>query len=305
MAVVSCKEIVGDGCTLEFSQARSYNRRFRIKTDNDLDGPLTVSMHHELPAGGSVYVEASGAVDPNAFLRSIRPNRSADDPRVWIVDCAYTNTDARTGAPGSLDQGGAGSGEPGQGASPPTERPENPLDRPTVWAMDFVKEMESVEVDLDAKPVANSLGVLYSPAHQIPKPFCQITATKNYASFTYDQALAYFGKISSDVWHGIGAKKPRIDGVSLRGLYENGVSFVQATWTFLVNPDGWNPTKLLDQGAFYKTVLGIQLPFNLDGRGLGGGLGMLDGDGHLSEVPVFNDFRFHNQIPFSTDPMIP
>ena len=59
----------------------------------------------------------------------------------------------------------------------------------------------------------------------------------------------------------LAAKTVKIDGIDMSSAYENGVSYVRVTWTFLYEPDGWNPTRILDQGTYYLNGAGAKIPF--------------------------------------------
>lgn len=305
MSVVSCSPVSqGRTGSLDFSQGRTYVRRFRVITDSDLDGPLTVTLHAGIPTIGTPYVTDTES-DSVAFLRSVEPQQSPDDPRVWYVDCRYSSR-ADGGGPSSVpgsDQGGGGGGEPGKGGASPEGRPENPLNRPVVWSFTFVEMKKAVEEDLDGLKITNSTGRFFEPPYEIDTQLGQITAVKNYAEFTYDEASGYLNAINADAWHGLPAKTVKIKGLDIKSNYENGVSFVTATWTFLHNPDEWNPTRILDKGPYYL-VANKEVSFT-DKHGRILPEGYLDGAGGKLTPPlvhVWNLFRFHEEISFADIP---
>lgn len=304
MSVTSCVEIAPNRSgSLDFSQGRNYTRRFRLTTDADTDGPLTVLLHHELPALGSYYSTGYES-DSLAFLRKLDPQQSTDDPRVWHVDAHYSSsTDWLQSQPGSLDMAGGGSGTPGQGAASPQSRPANPLNRPVVWSFDFVDDPVAKTTDKDGDEVVNSAGRYYSPPVMIDRQLGQIVAVKNYASFSYDTAAGLLNKINSDVWHGLAIKTVRIKGVSVRSMFENDQSFVQVTFTFLHDPDGWNPTRLLDYGPYYLAGGKVQRFVDKAGQPLE--FGNLDGAGGKLVPPavaVYNLFNFYTETSFANIP---
>jgi hypothetical protein len=75
------------------------------------------------------------------------------------------------------------------------------------------------------------------------------------------------------------------------------------TWTFLYDPDGWNPTRILDRGPYY--LFGGKPFFFLDpttGQPLPEGL--LNGSGSAAApgVATYLLFRFHDEISFAGIP---
>lgn len=304
MAVTSVVEISTNRAGgVDFAQGRNYTRRFRVETDDDRDGPLTVVLSPDLPAIGSPYVTEVES-DSLAFLRKLDPVQSPDDPRVWHVDAHYTSygTDW-SGTAGGGDMAGGGGGLPGQGAASPENRPTNPLNRPVVWSFDFVDEPVAKTTDKNGEEVVNSAGRYYSPPIMIDRQLGQIVAVKNYAEFTYDTAAGYLNKVNSDVWHGLDAQTVRIKGVRVQSMYENGVSFVQVTFTFLHDPEGWNPTRVLDYGPYYLAG-GKPVRF-VDKAGQPLEFGNLDGAGGKLVPPavaVYNLFDFYDEISFANIP---
>lgn len=299
MSVISCNEIgTGRGGELDYAQGRRWTRRFQVITDSDLDGPATVVLCPFLPQVGSIYL-TDGESDSFAFLRSLTPEQDPNDARVWTVTATYQTEDAGKGG---------GSGSPGQGGASPQNRPENPLDRPVEWRASYAKARKTVLTDKDGKDVKNSAGQYFSPGYERDIIMAMFSATKNYASVTFADTLNYYGKINSDTWHGLDAKTVKIDNIEMQSMYENGTSYVRLTWSFLYDPDKWNPTKILDRGAYYldatsgKPAYGVDPRINailpevlLDGSG-----GWLNNGASGPAVAVYNLFRFHDEIAFST-----
>jgi hypothetical protein len=294
MAVVSVSAIKdGRGGSIGFGQDRTYTRRFRVVTDSDTDGPLTVMLAVGVSVG-EVYSTGAES-DPLAYCKEISPEQSADDARVWTVTVSYSTRFAGAGS---------GSGSPGSGGASPAGRPTNPLDHPTEWKLTFVKAKKAVTTDKDGKDVKNSAGLFFNPPYERTIPMAQFTASKNYASVTFSDVLGYYDKINSGVWNGLAAKTVKVDGIDMQSAFENGVSYVKLTWVFLYDPDGWNPTRILDRGPFYLDA-GGKPQYKTDG--MGGLLPevLLDGAGGLLVAPlaaVYNLFRFHDEISFASIP---
>lgn len=249
MAIVSVIEIAeGNRGEVDYRGVRKYTRVFQVLVDNDADGPMTVSTHASIPTRGLPYV-ASTESDDGAFVKMIRPERSTKDRRVWTVTVEYDS------AADSSADGGGGSGSPGSPGANPASRPENPLLRPVEWSLDWIEETRAFQADLDGKIYANSAGLLFSPPRTRVVCLPVITAIKNYASFDYVDANAYFDKVNLEEWQGFGVETVK-SRVKLKSAYEGGFGFVRAEWTFTVNrnpdyADKWTVTPLLDKGPFY------------------------------------------------------
>lgn len=300
MAVVACDEIRdGRGGEVSFDRSRRWTRVFRVVTDNDLDGGPTVVQAAGLPGIGAFYLTPSGEVDTDAVCQSLSPapDPSANDPRVWIVTATY-DTKVDTG-----HQSGGGSGEPGQGGASPTTRTLLPLDRPVKWAAGTVKAKKAVLTDKDAVDVKNSAGQLYSPGYERDIVLGRITAIKNYASFAYKDKLDLIEKINSAAWKGFPAKTVKIDDIGITEEFEHNIPYLAVTWSFLYNPDGWNPTRILDRGTYYK--VGGVITTDIDANGAVVGEYLLDGSGGKltgAAVAVYNLFRFHDETSFASIP---
>jgi hypothetical protein len=295
MSVVSCDPIKdGRGGEWSYDQSRKWTRKFRIVTDDDRDGPATVVLCPSLPQPGDLYSTGTES-DSLAFLKSLVPEQDDKDARLWTVTATYETL---------AQASGGGSNTPGNGGASPTARPENPLDRPTEWRASSVKVKKAVTTDKDGKDVKNSAGLFYNPGYERDVAIAQITATKNYASLPFKTALDYVEKCNSDVWHGFPAKTVKVDGVDEQSMFENNYPYVRVTWTFLYDPDGWNPTRILDRGPYYLNAGAIK--FDVDAAtGAVVPDVLLDGTGAKLVAPavaVYNLFRFHDETSFASLP---
>jgi hypothetical protein len=294
MAVVSCNEIHrGREAEAEYGQGRRFVRYWRVRTNDDTDGPYIVGSHPAIPLLGMPYYVKPGEADARAFVTSIRPQQDDADPRLWVVTVSYDSV---------ATAAGGGSGEPGGGGASPQNRPENPLDRPVEWQMSWVEEQRAFTKDLDGRPYRNAAKHYFEPPRTRPHTLARITATKNYASFGYTQAKSYFNKVNSAAWKGFAKHEVKVEHVSLRSAFENGMGYVQATWSFLIDPDLWIPTRILNRGPFYLSAGGLlpagtPIPF-MDSMG-NPTLGLLDeAGGKLAENvdPNYLQFRDYNEI---------
>lgn len=293
MPVVSCKEIdEGRSGQWNYDQSRQYVRSFRVTTDDDATEAAEVMLSAGLPAPGDPYPD-----DPLAVCRSLSPSQDPRDARLWIVAASYDSKIEATA------QSGGGSGSPGQGGAGPAGRAENPLDRPVEWRATTVKAKKAVTTDKDGEDVKNSAGEFYSPGYERDIALGQIVATKNYEEYPFLDLLDLVEKVNDGEWYGFAEKTVKIDQVDAQSMYENGVSFVRVTWTFLYNPDGWNPTRILDRGTFYLDGANKRKFVDADGNPLAEGL--LNGAGGQLVPPavaVYNLFRFHDETSFTDIP---
>lgn len=287
-------------------QSRRYTRTFEIKVTALRDGVLTAMTAVDpttgltIPSIGDMYVEGEGGIitDPMSLAKSVVPNRSAKDELLWDVVVEYDNefpTDSQQ--PGGA---GTGGGEPGQPPTSPAAREANPLNRPTEWKRAGVVVKKAIDKDLNDDAIVNSALDYFSPPYEVERTLARWTAVKNYESFTEADCQDFEGRYNDAAWHQWPEAAAKVETISLDGAYENGFSYVRATWTILYDPELWQPILILDRG--YQDINGapfldkatsrVEKP--LDGAGL-------EGD---PEDPQYLMFSFFYSFD-ATDPRLP
>lgn len=174
MAIVSVKELWENrGGEFDDSYKRSYTRTFRVRTDDERDGPLEVTFALGVPRIWDVYVSyATGEYDTLARCRRISPSQMADDPLIWEVRCEYETFTAEPSSPGSAGAGGGGGGDATKPGS--TGPANNPEQRPPKikWSFETLTRPLTLAYDnggvagvaTQVVPVLNSAGQPFDPA---------------------------------------------------------------------------------------------------------------------------------------------
>jgi hypothetical protein len=168
----------------------------------------------------------------------------------------------------------------------PTQRPENPLDRPPVWKVSFQQRQEALRVgrlvDESQTPprvagtdpvtgliitgtetaVTNSAGDPFDPTITYETSYPVASVTMNQASFSMPNAAEIQDCVNATPWRGYQPRVLRIIGIEAQSAFENGVSYWSVTYTLAVNWRTWD-FRILDAGYRELTQLSI---------GLGGGV---------------------------------
>lgn len=163
----------------------------------------------------------------------------------------------------------------------PTQ-PDNPLERATLWRVEWDTVTETIEKDKDGNDILNSAGFQFDEVPTEDRRLLVITAEKNYATAgeianigsTYDRA------VNAASFQGYGVRQVKFDGVACsEQQIENNVRFYQATFRFIIKPETWD-RKILDRGFIYLDDDGnTKVAVDSDGQPVVDPI-LLDGNGH-------------------------
>lgn len=303
MAALYSKELwPGRGSEDGIQRLLKHRRYFEVRTDDPEDSGVIAGAEADLPRNGDPHPD-----DPDRIMVRITADNDANDPTLWLVVCEY---DSDLPAEQARE---AGSFDPATGASVPggdggdhNVRADNPLDRPTRWAVEFEQAQEIVKKDIDGNAIVNSAGLPYDPPPMADRAFMVITAVKNYAVGDSLIDLSgsvgeYIDTLNDNVFLGCTAGTLRIVGASINYDVENGVPFAQVTWRFKHRRFGW-ALSLADIGTMVLSA-GEFIPVSyIEGTGSDTGPRPLDGSGGLLApgLPLeFFDFNVYPELDFS------
>jgi hypothetical protein len=305
MAVISCEQIFeGRNGGESSGRVLKHTRVYEVITDDDNDDENTVGLASGLPLMGEPL-----DTSPSATLTDIEPSQSSDSPRIWYVTCNY-NSDLPN------DQAAEVAGPDETGASVaqanPTEREENPTNRPPVYRIESEKSKEVVEYDWNGTAITNSAGDPFFPPLEAEVSYPVIVIERNYpiGSPILDlgtQAL-YYDAVNSVAWRGIAPKLLKIEKIGVSYDFENGVAFGRVTFNIKLNWKNWH-SKPADMG-FNWIQGGKQVRIDIpEGTGQwatepqlldGNGQRLNGNDGQIGVLPpVFLDFQIYREIDYA------
>ncbi len=229
MAFVWKKEL-HSGRSFEASEKGvvTYERAWRILTDDKADDQLFVANNSGLPLLYSVYPG-----DPRAklFPLSVRPDGD-ESGLLWIATARYTSkTDEQQSA--------------------------SPLERPAQWTGGMAQFTRPVTRDRFNTPILNYAGDPYDPPPEIEEDRISLIAVRNEAYIPFDKIRQYKNATNSDEWCGAEPRtlKVRITFGELQE--ENGYKFYPVQYEFAYNPDKWDLTLLeIGYNGVSSAVLG-------------------------------------------------
>ncbi len=259
--------------------ARTYQRKFLLRTTTQADGPFAVGSNASLPIIGNAHPE-----DANAFCISLQVENT-NPWSGWTVTANYS--DERT-----ID------------------------DTPTDDAAEInwgSEQFQKVAVtDRDGNLIVNSAGDLFDPPAMIDDSRRVVTVSKNLASVP-SWILDYQDAINSDTFTidgiSIGVGKAKMQAVTVGPKQRrNATVFRTVNFTIHLQRDGWT-LDILDAGYNRKDPLDAtkRQPITINGQ-LPSAPYPLNGAGIPLENPspvncVFRSFNVYKTRAFSTLPL--
>ena len=252
-----------------------YVRTYAVITNSNSDDQTTVLASGSIPALFALHPNDSGAYVRTRTATEVEKLTTGGS--AWTVAISYSDSTE--------------------------DDEENPLDEPTIYNWGQVKRDIVAERDQANNAVVNSAG---DPFHNPPairqKSLVQLQVTKNFSSFDGSLAINYVDRVNSAAFSGGAIGTVLCEGVSAQGPnVENDISFYTVTASFLYDPQGWQPRKILDQGFRFldngvvKPIEALGVPVSepklLDGQG-----GVLAVGGN----PVFLEFNLYAEANFNS-----
>jgi hypothetical protein len=257
------------------------------------------ALSYPNPTGDNLYKGASHPDYPAARCNDIQADPHPDDPWRWTITATYAEPRPVPGVPPPPASPPApdGSQPDPTGSAQPA-----PWDRAPEIRVDMKRVDKFSEKDKDGKLIANTCRDLFLNPPPQANWVMVITSTRNFEAWSPAINVAYFNKTNADTWQGFEPGKVLISGMSSAGKTENEYYFTQVVTVVEINPDGWNPTRILDSGTNFRDSLGIKRPATDEYGERFSGEVLLDGvTGQLlpdemeaQTVP----FRFYDEISF-------
>lgn len=270
MAVVEVKELSRSG-NIDEQGYRSYRREFLVRTDDPLDGPLTVAAGVPVPFY-SVYNLGGGEVDLFARCKRQDATPVPGELYLWRFTADYDSKplDLNIGSNGGMTP----SGEPQPfNAVAPNLRP---------WMIKFgstqIEEVITTDYSVPSKRVVASNG----------QPFEGLSVTRSIAQFTvtgwtvlpgFDKVQTYVNTVNDAPFLGFAANTLKCVDYQIQSVYEQNAYFFQRDITLQIAQTDWD-IRVLDAGT-YETVSSskpneaikdstgnpVDAPYPLDGNG--------------------------------------
>lgn len=239
----------------ESKGSRRFAVHYQVVTDDLNDGPQTVGIALGL-SPFDVYGYGND-VDPGARAKTIRIERSEDDPYHWDVEISYDS---------NVEQ-----------------FPDDPLSRPTLIAYSFAQFQQVATKDVNGKAIVNSAAFYFDPPPEIDQSRLVITMTRNEPIFDPILAVAYQDSINEDYWFGFAPGLVKIQNLNGTPEQENGQYFYRVVYEFHVRWDGWK-LSVLDQGFYYRDGSGSHVIKDADSQPIVEPA-LLDGSGGILSSP--------------------
>lgn len=244
---------------------RHYTRRFRVRTDSKLVGPIEVMFAPGIPRLYSPYQSfGTGEFDTFAICRDIKPVQDDGDWTLWHVDCEYdTRGGNPQGQPGDPGQPGSGGGSGASGD--PT------LEPPTVeWGVQTREVPLSKDIgDPDSpfpslqtpRALLNSAGQPFDPVPTIELCHLSLTVERNEVAFDQIKARKYKNVVNKDVFLNYAAGIWLLKHITGREVYKGAHKYARVRYEFWLAPtldptDHWDNLDILDAGLCRKGAAG-------------------------------------------------
>ena len=258
--------------------ARTYVRKFKLRTTSQADGPFAVGSNGSLPIIGNTHPE-----DANAFCISLQVENT--NPWAgWTVTANYS--DERT-----ID--------------------DTPTDDAASISWGSEQFQKPAVFDLSGNLIVNSAGDPFDPPAMMDDSRRVVTVEKNLAVVP-TWILDYQDAVNSDAFTvdgvSIGIGKAKMQNVTVSPRQRrNGTTFRTVTFTIHLQRDGWL-LDILDAG-FREKVSGGRRNIKNNGDGEAPTAPVpLDGNGQPIDDPtptncVFLQFAVYKTRPFSSLPL--
>ncbi len=283
---------------------REYVRKFRVQTNDLLDGPVVVTAAPGIPLLYSAYVFGNEA-DRYALLREISAERAGPASYFWIVTCTYKTPPASSGSmPGGTERDTSGANDNPLLMLPEVETSFEKFQEVIYYVYDFATQAFI--------PCKATNGQVFDPPPTRDASRLTLTITRNEDINSPHPAVdvAYIDSVNSDVFWGCGPGTWKCMGISTKRETKQLFGAIQfpylkVTYKFEARPT-WD-TRLLDAGAYWldKTLIKPDAePFKRkfitdDGHPRIGALDGFGGKLRDGAPPVFLTFRLYFRKQFA------
>ena len=243
---------------------------YRVLSNDRNDGPMGICQGRGLPALFSPYVWGNDS-DPYMLCRGYDPQLQIDAATcVWKVGVKYSTPElkpAHGGGPRNGTGGGTGKETPGEYQNPLLELPTAKF---SSTGKESLLQQIYDPVTGATQPATASNGQVFDPPPKTLERFGVLTITRNEPTTANHPYLSwqFTDVVNLDTFWGLppGSWKCREISADLQNRQlPNGVtvSFLRVTYTFELNPNGWD-IFILDYGDFslFRTPRGSDYPLS-------------------------------------------
>lgn len=294
--------------------ARVYNRQYIIESSVTNDTELDI-----LNQSPHAYYSAH-PTDSLALLKKAKVSQTAD-LNFWTLDLTWDTEQAQQ------DRGTMAPASGGTSTGPPTEPGTNnsltaPNLRPWSFKWDSITRQQPLTYDNAGIRICNSAGQQFDPPIETPITHPTLHITGYRATEFRDSISTLTNKVNDAAFLEWAAGTVLCTKYVITSVYENGAWYWQIDVDLEMNPDGWNPVKVLDQGTYTTTrrdaiagpppvlnhfdLPAPQRPVDRRGQPFDGKV-LLDGAGAQlpwTGTPVFLEFNVYSTVSFSTPNLI-
>ncbi len=293
MAVISINEIMEEGsrgATWDIDSGRKYQRKFRVITDSQFDGPVVVGTAVGAKYGDQYAVPTNELeYDPNAYCVGIDSQQDGNDGTMWIVTLTYGWYSA-TFAGGGKDQ--------------------NPLEMPIEVSWSLRDHELVLDIDANGVPVLNTAGDPYDPPLVIDDPRLCMTVVRNEPTFNLSYVLQYRNAVNSDPFAGFNPLYCKVLNIASRSQWHQDAGwYYQTTYDFeFLSPkvgdggNGYRPQVLSQGMRAISAVSGKIYHITLKGVPVNQPM-LLDQNGYFNVTnrpkPYWQVFQAYPELPFA------
>lgn len=266
---------------------RTYRTHWLVVCDSKYDGPQVVLASGMLPALYTTYA-AGNDVDAEARLIKKTPKLKSrsNSGNAWTVSCEYST---------AVDNN--------QSNQDPTLRP------PTISGS-FAQYMKVLDVDIDGKPVQNTVGEQFDPSIEVEDSKPILSVTKLFTSIDFAFFASYKDAVNSDTFTVRGQTFApdvcKMQSLSFNEVWINGANYFEVTAEMEIKPEKWNPRKIANVGLLARQPnaagpIGPILADDNSGEPINAPVN-LKADGTRAapgDAPHLIDFRPYIRRPFS------
>lgn len=259
---------------------RTYQRKFKLKSSQNSEGPYAVGSHASLPIIGSLYPDDSGAWCTTLTVEQF------DGRFGWIVTADYSTE---------------------------RELSTDPTNDPALISWDSEQFQRPAVFDSSGNAICNSAGDPFDPPNMMDDSRRVVTVEKN-LSVVPTWILNYQDAVNSDTFTidniSVSVGLAKMQRVSVGPRQErNGIPFRTVHFTMHLEKNGWL-MEPLDAGFRERNYTGDLINIRNPGDGeLPSAPVPLDGSGSAIDDPsytnnVFLSFSVYATLPFSSLPLI-
>ncbi|MFO0798987.1 MAG: hypothetical protein U0804_16080 [Gemmataceae bacterium] len=314
MGILSVEELHdGRDGSLSEGMERTYTRRFRVRTDTKLVGPLEVVFAPGIPRIGEAYRSfRTNEVDSLSLCRRVAPSQDPGDWFTWLVDAQY---DTRGGDPRSIPDNpgqpgsGGGSGQAGDPSLDPPVITYDTQDRDRVLVKDLGDPDSVVVANRTPRPILNSANQPFDPVPTIEDGYTVVTFERNEPALNRGRLNRFRYATNKDAWNGEQPGRWLCRPITASRVFKGGLEFYRFRYTFWLagedDPD-WDDLELLDQGLCRLGNDNEPVPIMRNGHPvsspvmLNGGLPLSAADlANPAVGPQYLRFKRRKRVPFA------